>query len=644
MNPIPKATLDSRSTQKKITLFFGFFALCWLLFSAMRISSLHEMKLSVLTDPTGLKTFEEIIEPAQQANFISYPQGFARGYTRDTHWIKFTFYPLNPSTAPEAFLEIQPPYLDTVQIFWPDSSAKGGYHIYNDGDLIAANEREQRYRGFLNKIKINNTLPITAYIRLKTTSSSIIFVRVWYVEELITAIQLDYLWIGLFFGLLLSSLASNFWLGLWKKHTLYRAHIFYMFNTCMALFFSSGMHNVIVPLLPADVGHHAVSITSIFVVISCLYFYRHVLDLKNSHWLIDWANRIPIYASLLALPSPFLDLYPELARWLLPMMLLSLTLNFFRIIQLRRSKESELSPVLIAHLFSLGGYLFSGLTLLGVLPGQAWIVYGYQASMLGVITSLQWMMTQRTRVIEQNQAAAYIMVERAHAQAEYERMEREQQRRFLAMLTHELRTPLSFLRMYMGSSSMSEKMRPHAIGSINAINALIERCGLVSSIDEKRVNLQSRHLQMNDMIHEIISQTPAAADSIKLDTAELPILSTDPLLLRIIISNLIEKAIKYSAPQSDIFISTQPHYRDIHCGVLLTVKNSIGAAGQPDTSQLFDKYYRSPGARAQAGSGLGLYIVQELCTLLSIDIQFLFTHSEACFELWIPQHPPINRP
>ena len=46
---------------------------------------------------------------------------------------------------------------------------------------------------------------------------------------------------------------------------------------------------------------------------------------------------------------------------------------------------------------------------------------------------------------------ACIAAERAQARADHERAEREQQRRFLAMLTHELKTPLAVLRMHLGT-------------------------------------------------------------------------------------------------------------------------------------------------------------------------------------------------
>lgn len=626
----------TRVAQKKIFIFTALLSLLWLLLSGMHLSSLHEIKLAALRDESGLKQIDDISSPEQANNFIECPYGFARGYTRDVHWVRFTIDPKSKqSQESEIYLEIQPPYLDDIQLFWPDPNAVGGYRLYKNGGLIPSAERTQRYRAFINKVKFNNDLPHTAYIRLKTTSSTIMFVRSWSTNEFTNTIQVEYLWIGLFSGLLISSLISNIWIGLWKKHALYRAYLLYVLNTFLTLLLTSGIHNVLWPSLPANVGHHGISILFITMITSGLYFYRQALDLEHSYWPIKWANRITFYGSLIALPAPFLDLYPETARILIPAMLTSLIFNLLRILQLKRNNKPDITPVLTAHLFSLSGHLTAGLTLLGFFPSQAWLIYSYQASMLGMISALQWMMMQRTKTLEKNQIYARISIEKARAQADYERAEREQQRRFLAMLTHELKTPLSVLRLYMGSPAMSERMRPHAISSIHSINALIERCGLVSSIDEKRVNYQIQECSINTLLKEISTQFPT--QTINIDTPELPVIFSDALLLKIIMSNLLENAIKYTNDINKISVSAFTETRLEHVGILLIIKNPIGPAGLPDANQLFDKYYRSPGARAQAGSGLGLYIVKELCILLQSEIHYFFTDSEACFELWIPQ-------
>jgi signal transduction histidine kinase len=59
----------------------------------------------------------------------------------------------------------------------------------------------------------------------------------------------------------------------------------------------------------------------------------------------------------------------------------------------------------------------------------------------------------------------------------------------------------------------------------------------------------------------------------------------------------------------------------------------------PDPGRLFEKYYRSAGARQQSGSGLGLFLVRGLLELMGGVIHFEEDDGRAVFEVWIPAEP-----
>ena len=64
--------------------------------------------------------------------------------------------------------------------------------------------------------------------------------------------------------------------------------------------------------------------------------------------------------------------------------------------------------------------------------------------------------------------------------------------------------------------------------------------------------------------------------------------------------------------------------------------NRIGAAGVPDTTKLFSKYYRSPGARSKSGSGLGLYLTRSISQLLGAQLSYQVERDQVEFSLWVP--------
>jgi signal transduction histidine kinase len=71
----------------------------------------------------------------------------------------------------------------------------------------------------------------------------------------------------------------------------------------------------------------------------------------------------------------------------------------------------------------------------------------------------------------------------------------------------------------------------------------------------------------------------------------------------------------------------------------MTISNVVGAAGRPDSAELFKKYYRSPKARQQSGSGLGLFLSYRMATRFGAVIRFREAVENVVFELYVPLKP-----
>ncbi|MEY4726525.1 MAG: hypothetical protein RLZ36_1152, partial [Pseudomonadota bacterium] len=68
----------------------------------------------------------------------------------------------------------------------------------------------------------------------------------------------------------------------------------------------------------------------------------------------------------------------------------------------------------------------------------------------------------------------------------------------------------------------------------------------------------------------------------------------------------------------------------------IEVSNTPSAAGWPDTEHVFTKYYRSPKALNMSGTGLGLFLVSRLATILGGRCVYAPTPDQVRFILWIP--------
>jgi signal transduction histidine kinase len=124
----------------------------------------------------------------------------------------------------------------------------------------------------------------------------------------------------------------------------------------------------------------------------------------------------------------------------------------------------------------------------------------------------------------------------------------------------------------------------------------------------------------------------ADVERIQLDLIELPRMLSDEKLLKIVIGNLLDNALKYSLKGSTVRLALA----ELNGKIRLEVSNVPGPAGRPDPSKVFQKYYRNEKAHGFIGSGLGLYIIKNTVRLMGGDLHYKPTDELVKFELWLP--------
>lgn len=596
--------------------------------------------LAVLADPAGSESLDTIRQPERAEQFKPVPYGFSAGFTRSVHWLRFTLHapPANAKGQRELLLEMHPPYLDDLQIYLSQPQAGGTFEVRHAGDLLPHAAKEFPHRAFVLAVDFADARPRTVYVRLQTTSSSVLTVKAWLPKDFAQHTAREYALLGAMFGLFFAGLLANLWQGLWRNEALHRRFIAYMGATLVNLSGINGLAaEFLLPHSPVWASHW-VSLGTLLVALFGVRFYMLALDIDHAPVWMRWVYGTQFWLALLCLPAPFFNLYPEAASMVLPLISLTLMTGTLRSVQLWHQQNSTGKFLLVAHLFSLASTLSVVPTLLGWLPGQPWLIYGFQLGPLGALLALQLMLSRRVRSMQSQLHQATLDTEVAKATAEQERAEREQQRHFLSMLTHELKTPLSVIRMCLGAKEPTVRMQTHAKQAVNDIDAIVERCAMVSQIDDKAEPFQRSLCHIDQLIGEVLAQQ-AAAQRISLylpPDASAAALHTEPLLLRTVLGNLIDNALKYSPPNSTVQMDVELNTQDGREGVRIQIQNAVGVAGVPDAAQVFEKYYRSPGAHQQSGSGLGLYIVKALAERLGATIACRPQADLVVFELWLP--------
>jgi len=213
--------------------------------------------------------------------------------------------------------------------------------------------------------------------------------------------------------------------------------------------------------------------------------------------------------------------------------------------------------------------------------------------------------------------------------------QRNEQERFMAMLSHELKTPLAVISLSLGTQSIPVEVKQRVARATNAMNGILERCLQSDQIEHRRVSVLTVPCQISEILFDVVGRC-AAPQRVVLAAGNLPLCKADIPLLEVALDNLIGNALKHSAPDSPVSLRATEAKRRLRKGICIEVTNSPGASGFPDPEQVFRKYYRAAGAHGKSGSGLGLHIAHGCARSLGGALRYRPTTESVRFELWIP--------
>lgn len=218
-----------------------------------------------------------------------------------------------------------------------------------------------------------------------------------------------------------------------------------------------------------------------------------------------------------------------------------------------------------------------------------------------------------------------------------ETKQRTEKESYLAMIAHELRNPLSVIRLLAEPSIHSGSIQRAATDMQHIIDRIVES----EKFSHESLKIIHSRIEFNFLFSELLARH-AQSERIKITPPAPSSFNSDYQLITTILNNLLDNAIKYSAQNSPIDLTISVDTHSDRMGLNFSVSNIIGDAGLPDEAQLFNKYYRSPGAHRQIGSGLGLYLVSQWAQALNGIITYRHFKDEyeltyIQFNLWIPQ-------
>lgn len=591
-------------------------------------------------DAAGTMTLEEVQRSSE--NPLN-RKLFSQGYSKSVFWIRLKIDPTNliGKSDQKLVVRLRPPYQDQIWIYDPLASrdrvsVTGDYYDWADDQYRSLN---------LNLVIPAGSKPRDVWLRIKATVSTLTFIEVMTedevrkadrYQELVTMVYLSILFIC--FG----------WAALTRINKKDKLLSCYLIREGVVITYALAILGYIriftTGLLPPGWLDAFTTLTSFFFIAVVIWFdWTLIKEFKPNQWISRLHGGLilffPISATLVLIGKT-----NEAVRLSSLIVIATIFLALISTISTKawsetRNASQEDQPVcskaflVFLYAFVAAIALLHRLPIMGTFSGSEYFVY--LNLVYPLVTSITLMALIQVRIyrLSKYQQQKDRRLEIAEFEVKAEREQRIEQSNFLQMLAHEMKTPLSVVRMAVGGTTLPPRIHEVVDRAVTDMNSIIERLLQVDRLEDDKIAINHENFDLLDVVNRSCLSLPRG-DRIQISTHGELQLHADQEIVRVIISNLLENALKYSPENSFVNINLVGESERVQ----ISVENQIGDAGFPSPEKVFEKYYRSALAKQRTGSGLGLYLVKSLVVLIGGDIQYTLNDGNVRFDVMVPRH------
>jgi K+-sensing histidine kinase KdpD len=202
------------------------------------------------------------------------------------------------------------------------------------------------------------------------------------------------------------------------------------------------------------------------------------------------------------------------------------------------------------------------------------------------------------------------------------------QQNFMLSVTHELKTPIAGIKLNMQTmekrkldEETSKQLIKSSVLETNRLNDLCNNILIATQLENKSKVMFADEINLTSLVKEEIEEFKMRYPTLiinQLLLADDYIFKGETTLWKVVISNLIENARKYSLHNEPIEIAISKENNNVK----LSIKDSGVGISDSDKLRIFQKFYRigNENTRNSKGTGLGLFIVKKIVTLYKYDI------------------------
>jgi len=556
------------------------------------------------------------VDPSRQADFAQARGHFvagdfkpvqdlpAAGFTLSAQWLRVTVA-TQPSARSDWILNIGATYLNDVQVWarGPD----GQWQHHQRGDRFTHEARPFAARANAVRLTLPPGRTSEIWVRVHSTSVVNITLDLWQPEAYAGDETRATMVYNSFVTLLALVVAVFTLLGLGMNDRVLLCFAGYMSTLAVLHFCNSGSLQMLWPLRPWWASDILVGFGALCAFSAGNFLWIELLDMRQNFRRLALVYRWTGWAVIAAIPLMATDLYSPMANLIY---LLSIPLGLCNLyatvhLWLKRREALNLLYVVAFTTSSLGTWSTLALVT-GLLPRNALTTAAYPVSIS--LTAALMSVAMILRIIriqhDKNEAEQGIALAAAHT---------ENQRRFVAMLTHEFRNPLAGIDRAANMLASVPDQKPEDVNrrlrgirtQVSRLNTLVDSFLLSEASDQGPLvpkltpvslssYLQGVKLSLSEEMHGrvVVQVTPASLQA-----------QVDVRLLSLALHNLLDNALRYGPQGSDVELTARLEGRDL----LVTVADCGPGLPDAELPLLGTPYHRGSSSAGTQGTGLGYH-------------------------------------
>lgn len=560
--------------------------------------------VSKIEDPGQILTIDDVA--GSNTPFQPLHGHLSTGFTTAAIWLRLSL-DRQPGDPRHWWLEVDHALVEDVRLYEPQ--ANGQWRERRAGSSLSWVHRDLDYRNVVFRLDLAEPGPRTYYLRLASHTAMASRLVLWQPHAFADAAMRESRLNGLFFGIYCLILCFHIAFWRWTREPLYGAYTLYIGINLLATGLSGGWLPQILPPLQSPVSTLLLGLSVTGGAAAAHYFCVMILQpqqrwprFTRGYLVLGYVSAA--LAAMLILAGEY-QLAMTLFQPLTMAMLISL-LFVAMVLAWYRSASARL--FLLAFSMFYGGVFVRFLRNLGYLEPNAWTDNAYQVGALMHLLAMSFLLIQsHQRLRAAKEAAEHQVVE--------ERRLREQERDFMAMVSHEFRTPLSIIKASAHNLEASTDLEPRSRERVRKIQRASRRMADLMdgflSLDRLRgadQALQSRTYRLERVCEQVIEELrelPGPPMQF-MNGAPGALCICDPELLRLALRNLLQNARRHSPAHRPVSITLHAKAE----GFEIRVRDEGPGIASDELPLLFRRYFRGRSALGQPGAGLGLYIVQ----------------------------------